>query len=97
MTRTLLPLPDRYFNIFWGGQDGGKKEESDPGSLWTILVFPAAELRCWRSAERTAGRDNQKRDADSVSAATRSLFTVAGESDLGASNKADRMLIFVLK
>lgn len=73
-----------------------KKEEWNLGSLWTILVFLAAELRCWRSAERTAGRDHQQQDAEPVSAATESLFTVTGDSDLGGCNEAHPLLIFVL-
>lgn len=40
-------------------------------------------MRCWPSAERTAGRDRQQADAEPVSAATESLFTVTGDSDLG--------------
>lgn len=83
MTPSLSPLPHHKFNRFWR-----RKEESDLGLLWTIFVFSAAELRCWRSAERTAGRDNQEQDAVLVSAVTKSLFTVTGKSDLGGYNKA---------
>lgn len=48
-----------------------------------LLSFAADELRCWRSAERTAGRENQELGAESVSAATRGLFTVSDEPYLG--------------
>lgn len=94
MTQTLLPLNNRQLNIFWGR---GRKEEQDLGSQWTILVFAAAELRCWRSGERTAGRDRQQQDAEPVSAVTKSLFTVTGDSDLGERYEARLMLILVLK
>lgn len=63
-----------------------------------FLSFPAAdELRCWRSAERTAGRENQELGAELVSAVTGSLFTVIGEPDLGVYSIACLLLLLMDK
>lgn len=66
------------------------------GVQWNIFVFSAAdELRCWRSAERTAGRENQELGAELVSAVTGGLFTVTGKPDLGGYSIACLLVLLM--